>query len=99
MRQITKQAVENFLNHKPFSLSNTTVRLEGSLTSLFLFENKIAVVSRQGELYVSLGGFDFSKTTQERLNALPGVRVSMKKGQVYLNDQVWDGLFTKIKSC
>lgn len=99
MRQITKQAVQNFLDRKSFSLSNTKVETDELSTSLFLFNNRIAVLTVKGRLLISLGGYSFTRTTQERLNALPGVSVRRKKGQTYLNDQVWNGEFIEVKSC
>ena len=96
MRQITQQAVQSFLDRKPFSLSNTRVETEEASTSLFLFENKIAILNRQGALFISLGGHKFTKTTQERLNGLPGVRVNRKMGQTLLNGEAWDGQFIMV---
>jgi hypothetical protein len=97
MRKITQQAVDNFLSCKPFQLSNTVVRLEGEETQLVLFDNVIATINVKGELKVSLGGHHFTKTTQERLNGLPGVCVRRKAGRTLLNDQPWDGKFIEIK--
>ena len=96
MRQITQQAVQSFLDRKSFCLSNTRVETDEASTSLLLFENKIAILNRQGALFVSLGGHNFTRTTQERLNALPGVTVRKAKGQVYLNDLKWDGKFIMV---
>lgn len=96
MRQITQQAVESFLDRKSFCLSNTRVETDEASTSLFLFENKIAILNRHGALFVSLGGHNFTRTTQERLNGLPGVRVHRAKGQTYLNDLKWDGKFVMV---
>ena len=93
MTQITQQAVRSFLDRKSFCLSNTRVETDELSTSLFLFENKIAILTLEGKLLVSLGGHKFTKTTQERLNGLPGVSVSRKKGQTILNGEVWDGQF------
>lgn len=39
---------------------------------------------------VSVAGYQ-TKTTLSRLNALPGVSVVKKKGQLYLNGEPWDG--------
>jgi hypothetical protein len=96
MRQITQQAVESFLDRKSFCLSNTRVETDELSTSLFLFENKIAILTVAGRLLISLGGHNFTRTTQERLNALPGVAVRRAKGQTYLNDLKWDGKFVMV---
>ena len=96
MRQITQQAVQSFLDRKSFCLSNTRVETDELSTSLFLFENKIAILTLEGNLLVSLGGHKFTKTTQERLNSLPGVHVSRKMGQNLLNGEAWDGKFVMV---
>jgi len=93
MRQITKQAVQSFLDFKPFSLSNTRVEVVDGEVQLILFNNIIAKLTQQGTLSVSLGGHNFTKTTQERLNGLPGVSVYRKMGQTLLNGDAWDGKF------
>jgi len=47
-------------------------------------------------MFVSLGGHNFTRTTQERLNALPRVSVRKAKGEVYLNGLKWDGKFVMV---
>ena len=96
MRKITKLAVQSFLDRKEFQLSNTRVETDEASSSLFLFENKIAILNRQGAMFVSLGGYHYTRTTQERLNALPGVSVRKAKGEVYLNGLKWDGKFVMV---
>ena len=48
-------------------------------------------------MWITDAGWE-SRTTFERLNGFDGVRVNMKKGQMYLNGQAWDGSRTYIKT-
>ena len=98
MRKITKLAVQSFLDRKEFQLSNTRVEADGGESKLILFNRIIAVLDKNNNLLVSLGGYHYTRTTQERLNALPGVRVNKIKGQAMLNGHTWDGKFTVV-SC
>ena len=96
-RKITQQAVQSFLDRKSFSVSNTRVETDELSTSLFLFNNKIAIFTVAGTILVSLGGHPFTRTTQERLNGIPGIRVGKKDGQVLLNGLKWNGEFIAVK--
>jgi hypothetical protein len=96
-RKITQEAVQSFLDRKSFSLSNTRVETDELSTSLFLFNNKIAILTVAGTILISLGGHSFTRTTQERLNGIPGINVSKSKGQVLLNGLKWDGEFVAVK--
>ena len=64
--------------------------------SLFLFGNLIAEHKPDG-LYVTNAGWP-TRTTNKWLNMLPDVSVSMKRKEPYLNNQKWDGEFTKVNS-
>ncbi len=73
-----------------------TLRQDNTFTDgqcIFLHGNKIAE-KRAGGLYVSLGGYPYSKTTAERLK--PFCDVSKKDGKVFLNGKPWDGQWTKV---
>ena len=98
MRKITKLAVQSFLDRKEFQLSNTRVEADGGESKLILFNRIIAILDKNDNLLVSLGGYHFTRTTQERLNGLPGVYVSRKMGQTLVNDKAWDGKFVVV-SC
>ena len=93
MRKITKLAVQSFLDRKEFQLSNTRVEADGGESKLILFNRIIAVLDKNDNLLVSLGGYHYTRTTQERLNGLPGVYVNRRMGQTLLNDEAWDGKF------
>lgn len=64
--------------------------------ALYYHGNKIAEW-RNGNLYISNGGYEGnrgetgSKTTKDKLNALPGVHVSQLNFKWYLNGTEWDG--------
>ena len=90
MRKVTQKVVSAFMQGKTYKLQNTST--DG--TALYLHGNKIAEMRPDG-LYVSNAGWQ-SNTTKERLNALSGVSVWQKKGQWYLNGQLWNGQWSNI---
>lgn len=94
MRKITQDAVDCFINRKPFSLSNTEVVIDSPTHwRLTLFGNTIALKTLgtgQDSLEVTTSGWN-TVTTRERLNGLPGVRVYQRNGSLYLNGKEWDG--------
>ena len=100
MRAITSVSVGNFLNRVEFSKSNMSVENVTScwienkhfenVTLLKLHFNTIAVLTKNGELYISNCGWQ-SDTTKERLNGLPNVSIYQRNFQWYLNDEPWNG--------
>ena len=94
MRAITFKAVQAFNNGRKFTQSNTEVRIEGDMVSLYLFGNKIAERSPNG-FYITNAKYK-TQTTKERLNGLDGVRIQQKKGVWYLNDKEWGGEWIRI---
>lgn len=99
MRKITTQAINAFMMAKPFKMANTEVVVNenssgGTITQLFLHDNLIAESSDTG-LKITNAGWQ-SNTTKERLNAIPGVCISQKKGKWYLNGVYWDGEWATI---
>lgn len=101
MRKITAAACEAFTSGREYSNSNTVVKSmhsnvasDGVYTEMRLHGNKIAYQNRDG-LFVTLAGWN-TNTTRERLNGLPGVRVTTKLGQAYLNGEKWDGEWVRV---
>ncbi len=90
MRKITSQAVEAFIERKPFRKSNMAVSIEEGITYLKLHNNKIAALLADGRMWISNAGWK-SNTTKERLNGLPGVNIYQRNWVWFLNDQPWDG--------
>lgn len=92
MKKITEKSVEAFMNAKSFKSSNTQVEVLPNVTILRLFGNAIAYRYNDPTrtLSVTTAGWN-TPTTKERLNGIPCVRVSTRKGQLYLNDHPWDG--------
>ena len=95
MRKITSEAVEAFIERKPFRKSNMAVSIEEGITYLKLHNNKIAALLADGRMWISNAGWD-SNTTKERLNGFQFVRINQKKGEWYLNGKLWDGSPTYI---
>ena len=90
MRKITQQIVNAFQNSRSLTIGNSRTNGE----SLWLFDNKIAEIRRDG-LWVSNGGWD-SKTTKDRLNGLSGVNVVHRRGVLLLYERLWDGRWVNL---
>ena len=91
MRQITKEAVDAFMEGGSYKKSNMEVRDN----CMYLFGNKIAWLDRNKQLWISNCGW-MSVTTKERLNALPNVHIIQRNYHWYLNGVDWDGRATCI---
>ncbi len=77
--------------------NSRSLRIDNSRTdgeSLWLFDNKIAEIRRDG-LWITNAGWD-SRTTNERLNGLSGVSVSKRRGVLLLNGREWDGRWVHV---
>lgn len=90
MRKITREIVDAFQNSRSLTIGNSRTNGE----SLWLFDNKIAEIRRDG-LWITNAGWD-SATTKERLNGLSGVNIVQRGGTWYLNGLEWDGRWTNI---
>lgn len=97
-RQITTESVNAFLNAVPFKKANMEVVVQPNVTILKLHGNPIAYKYNDPEktLSVTNAGW-FSNTTKERLNGIPKVNISQRKGDWFLNGQLWDGKLTDVK--
>ena len=94
-RQITENAVRAFLLGDNFNQSNTTVQADCTGVRMYLFGNLIA--NRVGNrLQITTAGWN-TTTTRERLNGLPNVSVTQRKGKLYLNGKEWDGELTVVE--
>ena len=83
MRKITSNAIAAFNSARNFKDGNTEVQSGDGITHLLLHGNAIARKDSTG-LSINLCGWN-TPTTRERLNGLPNVSVSTKKGQAFLN--------------
>lgn len=86
MRQITKEAVDAFVNGYYYKKSN----MEVTCGKMYLHGNRIAWFDMNGKLWISNCGWK-SLTTKERLNALPNVHIIQQNHQWYINGIYWDG--------
>lgn len=98
MRKIDKLARDAFLQGSEFKQSNTSVKVENGFITMYLHGNPIArrPVGSFGTFEVSLGGYPVSRTTNSRLNGLPNVIASIRKGEAFLNGEAWDGDWVEI---
>lgn len=99
MRKITHEAIQALYNQEKFKKDNTSVEVHENVTVLKLHGNTIALLYNDpnNTLSVTNAGW-FSNTTKERLNGLPNVSISQKKGIWYLNGEKWDGKLIDIKN-
>ena len=89
-RQVTEQIIKAFLNDQAKRVSNSEVHTDFISTRLYLFGNCIAIKKKDtGKIEVSMAGYP-TVTTRERLNGIPGVRISQRKGIQYLNGKEID---------
>lgn len=75
-----------------FKSGNMEIKVMENVTVMLLHGNEIAYRYNDPErtLTITNAGW-FSNTTKERLNSIPGVSISQKKGVWYLNGNEWDG--------
>jgi len=98
MRNITEQAIVAFYSANKFKVSNTQIIVKDNVTIMLLHGNEIAYRYNDPEHTVSIRDAGWaSNTTKERLNGLNGVHIQQKKGQWYLNGEVWNGSLINIK--
>lgn len=83
MRKITKQAIQAFLNGESFNSGNTKVITAANTTKLLLHDTCIARIDSHG-MAINPQGY-CTKTTKERLNALPRVSLVQRNFTWYLN--------------
>lgn len=96
MSKISIDSASAFMNDTTFKNSNTTVKvLSNGVTELRLHGNLIAR-KENGRVQISSGGWQ-TKTTKERLNALPNVHINQVKGEWYLNGVKWFGSLINIQ--
>ena len=91
MKKITILAASAFVTGRKWKRSNTEVDVVGDMSHLYLFGNLIAIKNlKTGKVSVSNAGWK-TNTTRERLNGIPGVNVTQKNFQWYLNGEPWNG--------
>ena len=91
-RKITQQAIDAFMTATKFKSGNMEIKVMENVTVMLLHGNEIAYRYNDPErtLIITNAGW-FSNTTKERLNGIPGVSISQKKGVWYLNGKAWGG--------
>ena len=95
MAQIDIDAAYAFMNGIEFNRGNTVVTHtdlpEGKSSEMLLHGNLIAWVSpRSQQLWISHSGF-MTRTTKNRLNALPNVHIVQRNYMWFLNGEYWSG--------
>jgi hypothetical protein len=92
MRKITAQSVDAFMDARPFKKDNMQVEVLLNCTIMKLYGNAIAYRYNDPDRTLTITNCGwFTNTTKERLNGIPNVHINQKKGQWYLNGEVWNG--------
>jgi len=98
MKKTTQKMLSAFFSGKNYKSENTQViHNENSAipySQIYLFGNLIAEQNDKG-LFIQNCGW-FTKTTKERLNALPNVSINQKNFEWYLNGEKWNGKWKKV---
>ena len=98
MRKIDADASRAFNHAETFQRHNTAVTVEqahgGEQThvTMILHGHPIArriVAGNDDKLFITSAGYE-TPTTKGRLNSIPGVQVSQKNGDWYLNGRLWE---------
>lgn len=98
MRQITLESTNAFLSATKFKKQNMEVQILPNVTILKLHNNAIAYLYNDPEKTLSITNCGyFTKTTKERLNALPGVSIQQKAFNWYLKGVQWNGNLIEVK--
>lgn len=99
MKKITREAINAFYTPRTdFNKSNTIVEGDLEESKLYLFGNLIAIYNHyRHETHISNAGWQ-SVTTKERLNGLTGVSIVQRKGDWYLNGELWDGSWVTVEN-
>ena len=84
MRLITRKAVEALLVGRNYKNSNTEVRDK----AMYLYDHKIAWFDINNQLWIHHCGYR-TRTTRDRLVALPNVHIVQRQGTWYLNGEPW----------
>ena len=90
MNKLETQMINAIQAGKDFKSNNTTVVWEDGSATIRLHDNRIGMVDRQGNLYVTWAGWT-TRTTTTRLTALlslihPHMRASIAKGKCRIRD-------------
>ena len=90
MKAISKKTAYALLNYNKTKTGNTIVWQDSEGSHMSLFGNEIAWVTLDGSLYVTDCGW-VTPTTRDRLSAVLGLPLSIRKGAWVLDGQPWDG--------
>ena len=77
-----------FLSKGKYKSKNTRVETVNNQSFMYLYDNLIARIDCNGDLYITDAGWA-TNTTKERLNALPGVSIYQKNFEWFLNGKKW----------
>ena len=89
MKQITRDAVEAFINNIAFSSSNTSVSVHETGVAMLLHGNIIAIKTlKSGKIKINNCGWE-TPTTKERLNGILELCGSSNTTKIYTKNGTW----------
>lgn len=95
-KKISHLSVDAILAHKTFSRDNTQViKDDDGDYHLYLFGNEIIKHTHDNRLFITTANWN-TRTTRDRLNALPNVWISSVKKEPTINGNPWNGKWTEI---
>ena len=91
MKKISIEAARALRERKNFRKSNTEVKVDKRGNAhLYLFGNRIAVCTANNDLFVTTAGW-WTRTTFDRLQALPLVSIRKNRNRLTISGAQWDG--------
>lgn len=91
MKKISVAAAAALMQRKNFSRSNTEVKVDKvGNAHLYLFGNRIAVCTASNDLFVTTANW-WTRTTFDRLGALPLVSIRKNRNRLTISGAEWDG--------
>lgn len=91
MKKISIEAARALTERKNFRKSNTEVKVDNSGNAhLYLFGNRIAVNTAGNDFFITTAGW-WTRTTFDRLGALPLVSIRKNRNRLTISGAQWDG--------
>jgi len=95
-RKVTIDSVEAFRTRKNKRTHNTVVSVDkDGNASMYLFGNRIAVLTADNRLFITTAGWNTS-TTRSRLSSIGKFRVRVSGGGLKLDGVDWDGRWVEV---
>lgn len=95
-RKVSISAADALRQRKKMTSHNTKVVLDSKGNAhMYLFGNRIAVMTTENRLFITTAGWDTS-TTRGRLREIGNVVVGRTMGTLSINSKPWDGSWVEV---